>query len=75
MTQVTEKPKHSEVEDDDDHGGKLIEDEKAMSGKVNLSVYKYYAESIGYVTVLVVLVLYGIEQGFRTGANIWLRNW
>jgi hypothetical protein len=47
----------------------------ALSGKVNLSVYKYYAKSIGYAVVAVVLALYGTEQGFRTGANVWLRHW
>ena len=72
---MEEKPKAVDVEDDNDQEGRLIEDEKALAGKVNLSVYKYYAESIGYFTVMVVLALYGIEQGFRTGANIWLRNW
>ena len=53
----------------------MIEDEVALSGKVNLSIYKYYAKSIGYIVILIVVSLYGLEQGFRTGANVWLKHW
>jgi hypothetical protein len=60
---VNEKTKHHEEVLEDDQGGKLIEEEVALTGKVNLLVYKYYAKSIGYLVVLLVLTLYGIEQG------------
>ncbi len=53
----------------------MVEDEVALSGKVNLGVYKYYAKNVGYLVLVVVFCLYGLEQGFRTGANIWLKHW
>ncbi len=73
--QVNEKPKKIEEVGEEEDGGRLIEDEVALSGRVNLSIYKYYAKSIGYIVILVVVSLYGLEQGFRTGANVWLKHW
>ena len=73
--QVNEKPKKVEEVCEEEDGGRLIEDEVALSGRVNLSIYKYYAKSIGYIVVLIVVSLYGLEQGFRTGANVWLKHW
>lgn len=75
MQKVNEKPKPEEEMQEENIEGKLIEEEVAMTGKVNLSVYKYYARSIGHLVLLVVFALYGSEQGLRTGANIWLRQW
>jgi hypothetical protein len=72
---VNEKSKNLEEISEDNSGGQLVEDEVALSGKVNLGVYKYYAKSIGYLVLVVVFCLYGLEQGFRTGANIWLKHW
>ena len=72
---MNEKPKVHAMHEEADDNGRLIDDEIALSGKVNLSVYKYYAKSIGYIVILIVVSLYGIEQGFRTGANVWLKHW
>jgi hypothetical protein len=72
---VNEKSKNLEEISEDNSGGQLVEDEVALSGKVNLGVYKYYAKNIGYLVLVVVFCLYGLEQGFRTGANIWLKHW
>ncbi len=72
---MNEKPAHNDEVMEDDQAGKLNEEEAARTGDVNLSVYKYYAENIGYLVILLVLTLFGIEQGLRAGANIFLRHW
>ena len=72
--QVNKKAKVLDIHEEED-GGNLIDEEIALSGKVSLSVYKYFAKNIGYIILLVVILLYGTEQAFRTGANVWLKHW
>ncbi|CAB0007608.1 unnamed protein product [Nesidiocoris tenuis] len=54
---------------------RLIEDERAETGGVKLSVYKHYLGAIGPLFVTATIVLNIVFQGFAIGSNIWLSVW
>ncbi|XP_063702153.1 multidrug resistance-associated protein 1 isoform X3 [Culicoides brevitarsis] len=69
-------PEKKVAEDDDDEKkDKLIEAEKAETGKVKWDVYKHYLKSIGWGLALATILLNVIFQGFSIGSNIWLSKW
>ncbi|XP_045104248.1 multidrug resistance-associated protein 1-like isoform X3 [Portunus trituberculatus] len=53
-------------------GEKLIQAEKAETGRVNLNVYLYYIRSIGITATLITTLSYVLSQGCSVGANVWL---
>nr|QST14986.1 ABCC1-2 protein [Diaphanosoma celebensis] len=54
---------------------KLIEAEKAETGKVKMEVYSHYLRSIGFWMAFWTLLLYVVYQGFSMYSNIWLSEW
>jgi len=54
---------------------KLIEVEKAETGKVKGDVYVHYLRSIGFTLSFLTLFLYIIYQGCSMYSNIWLSQW
>ncbi|XP_071454824.1 multidrug resistance-associated protein 1 isoform X2 [Hetaerina americana] len=56
-------------------GEKLIEAEKAETGRVKWSVYSHYLMSIGIFLSMATVVLNMIFQGFSIGSNFWLSAW
>ena len=53
----------------------LIEEEKAAVGGVKLSVYLYYAKSIGLQMSLLAVVMYLGFTAFSVFSSIWLSIW
>lgn len=53
-------------------GEKLIQAEKAETGRVSLSVYLYYIRSIGITATLITTLSYVLSQACSVGANVWL---
>jgi ATP-binding cassette subfamily C (CFTR/MRP) protein 1 len=56
-------------------GETIIEKEHSEVGSVKLSVYNYYAKSIGLVATAFSIAFHVIYQGFSVGSNIWLSEW
>ncbi|XP_065580663.1 multidrug resistance-associated protein 1-like isoform X3 [Artemia franciscana] len=56
-------------------GEKLIEAEKAETGKVKTEVYLHYLRSVGFALSFWTILLYAIYQLFSVGTNVWLSAW
>ncbi|XP_063235793.1 multidrug resistance-associated protein 1-like isoform X1 [Bacillus rossius redtenbacheri] len=56
-------------------GEKLIDVEKAETGRVKWSVYSHYLRSIGMIFTVATLFCNAVFQGFSIGANLWLSVW
>ncbi|XP_063605857.1 multidrug resistance-associated protein 1-like [Penaeus indicus] len=56
-------------------GQKLIEKEKAETGKVQLSVYGYYVRAIGIMSTCLTVLFYILSQACTVGSNVWLTAW
>ncbi|XP_047488964.1 multidrug resistance-associated protein 1-like isoform X5 [Penaeus chinensis] len=56
-------------------GQKLIEKEKAETGKVQISVYGYYVRAIGIMSTCLTVVFYVLSQACTVGSNVWLTAW
>ncbi|KAG8222673.1 hypothetical protein J437_LFUL002555 [Ladona fulva] len=56
-------------------GEKLIEAEKAETGRVKWRVYSHYLRSIGILLSVVTILLNILFQGFSIGSNFWLSAW
>ncbi|XP_076444665.1 multidrug resistance-associated protein 1-like [Babylonia areolata] len=54
---------------------KLMTEEEADSGQVNIGVYRQMAKSLGYKCSLLMLILYTASHGWALGANLWLTAW
>nr|XP_013004976.1 canalicular multispecific organic anion transporter 2 isoform X2 [Cavia porcellus] len=55
--------------------GTLIQEEKAETGTVKLSVFWDYAKAVGLWTTLAICVLYTGQSAASIGANVWLSEW
>ncbi|XP_060060875.1 ATP-binding cassette sub-family C member 3 [Erinaceus europaeus] len=55
--------------------GVLIQEEKAETGTVKLSVFWDYAKAVGLCTTLAVCLLYAVQSAATIGANLWLSDW
>ena len=53
-------------------GEKLIQTEKAETGKVSFKVYGYYIRSIGIPATLCTVAAYVLSQMCSVGSNVWL---
>ncbi|XP_063866563.1 multidrug resistance-associated protein 1-like isoform X5 [Scylla paramamosain] len=53
-------------------GEKLIQAEKAETGRVSFKVYLYYIRSIGITATLITTLSYILSQACSVGANVWL---
>lgn len=56
-------------------GEKLIQAEKAETGKVSFGVYGYYVRSIGVLATSLTVVAYILSQACSVGSNVWLTLW
>ncbi|KAK8748976.1 hypothetical protein OTU49_015623, partial [Cherax quadricarinatus] len=56
-------------------GNKIIDVEKAETGKVEFSVYWYYIKAIGILSTVLTLLFHIISQACTLGSNIWLSIW
>ncbi|XP_063585006.1 multidrug resistance-associated protein 1-like isoform X1 [Penaeus indicus] len=56
-------------------GEKLIETEKAETGKVQMSVYKYYIKAVGIIPAILTILCYSAANGCSVGSSIWLSKW
>ena len=61
--------------DDDNEGGRLVEDEFAETGHVKMSVYYSYAQSIGLFGASSAVIFYILGQVLHTVSNVWLSVW
>ncbi|XP_050728625.1 multidrug resistance-associated protein 1-like isoform X3 [Eriocheir sinensis] len=75
----SEKPKSllpaSPVLDEKKTGEKLIQAEKAQTGKVSFGVYGYYVRNIGFVATSFTVISYVLSQACSVGSNVWLTAW
>ncbi|KAM4844750.1 ATP-binding cassette sub-family C member 3 [Thomomys bottae] len=55
--------------------GVLIQEEKAETGTVKMSVFLDYAKAVGLWTTVAICLLYAGQSAASIGANIWLSNW
>uniref|UniRef100_V5I844 ABC-type glutathione-S-conjugate transporter n=1 Tax=Anoplophora glabripennis TaxID=217634 RepID=V5I844_ANOGL len=55
--------------------GKLIEIEKAETGRVKGDVYKHYLKAVGIIFTVGTMLLHVGFQGFSIGSNLWLGVW
>ncbi|CAM1314160.1 ABCC2 (predicted) [Pycnogonum litorale] len=53
----------------------IICSESVQVGRVGQSVYNGYLRSIGYATVIFILVTKICAEGFLAGSNVWLSKW
>ncbi|XP_069171929.1 multidrug resistance-associated protein 1 isoform X6 [Procambarus clarkii] len=56
-------------------GQKLIEAEKAETGKVSFGVYGYYIRAIGVLSASFTIIFYVLSQACTVGSNVWLTAW
>ena len=63
------------IRDDSKVGKYLIQEETAEINKVKLSIYGYYARSMGLSLTLVAVIFYAIFQAFNVSGNVWLSVW
>ncbi|XP_071454835.1 multidrug resistance-associated protein 1-like [Hetaerina americana] len=56
-------------------GEKLIEIEKAETGKVKWKVYAHYMKSVGIALSIATLIFSCIYQSFAVSSNFWLAYW
>uniref|UniRef100_UPI00358F56A6 multidrug resistance-associated protein 1-like isoform X1 n=1 Tax=Myxine glutinosa TaxID=7769 RepID=UPI00358F56A6 len=61
--------------DGEQTGEKLIEDEKAETGRVKLSVFLEYLRAVGIWLAVIILLLFACQHGATIGANFWLSAW
>ena len=55
--------------------GRLVQREKLARGAVARSVWATYARSLGPVALLLLLGIYGLQQGLVVGSSWWLTQW
>uniref|UniRef100_A0A8C9SM16 ATP-binding cassette, sub-family C (CFTR/MRP), member 3 n=1 Tax=Scleropages formosus TaxID=113540 RepID=A0A8C9SM16_SCLFO len=58
-----------------DQGEKLIQAEKAETGRVKLKVFWEYTRAVGPLLSIFICFLYGCQNAASIGANIWLSQW
>ncbi|XP_060884943.1 ATP-binding cassette sub-family C member 3 isoform X2 [Labrus mixtus] len=56
-------------------GEKLIQAEKAETGRVKSKVYLEYAKAVGPLLSVFICFLYCCQSGAAIGANVWLSQW
>ncbi|KAK3859641.1 hypothetical protein Pcinc_034255 [Petrolisthes cinctipes] len=56
-------------------GQKLVEAEKAETGKVSFQVYGYYLRAVGVLASVMTIIFYVLAQGCSVGSNLWLSKW
>ncbi len=69
------KAERHQHHDDEDHRGKLVEEEKIMTDSVSGDVYAYYFRSIGLPLAVTSILLHLVNQVFLVGTNLWLAEW
>ncbi|KAM7393766.1 hypothetical protein PAMP_020615 [Pampus punctatissimus] len=55
--------------------GKLMEVDKARTGRVRLEMYKKYFKTIGLAIIVPIVFLYAFQQGVSLAYNYWLSMW
>uniref|UniRef100_A0A8C8K2Q5 ABC-type glutathione-S-conjugate transporter n=1 Tax=Oncorhynchus tshawytscha TaxID=74940 RepID=A0A8C8K2Q5_ONCTS len=55
--------------------GKLIEVDKARTGRVRLEMYMEYFKTIGMAFIIPIVFLYAFQQGASLAYNYWLSLW
>ncbi|KAK7929186.1 hypothetical protein WMY93_005581 [Mugilogobius chulae] len=55
--------------------GKLTEMDRPHTGRVRLQTYKEYFQTIGLLFLLLIVGLYGFQQGASLSYNYWLSVW
>ena len=55
--------------------GKLVDEEKAMTGVVKWGVYFMFMKQMTYLITALIVVLFIIFSALGTGANFWLSSW
>ncbi|KAF9415902.1 hypothetical protein BGZ76_004727, partial [Entomortierella beljakovae] len=74
VTQSTEK-KVDPVDVKMDENGDLIEEEMIKAGSIGWHVYNTYAKAASYRYMVIVLVLFAVQQACQVGTNTWLKHW
>ena len=74
------KPDKEEVEKslnviETDHDGKLVEDEKSLTGHVPLHVFKNFFAKMGSWFFVFFLISNALEQILHAGGILWLSDW
>ncbi|XP_063900420.1 ATP-binding cassette sub-family C member 3-like [Zophobas morio] len=55
--------------------GILVVEENVEQGDIKLAVFVIYCRAIGWITILLVISIFFIGQGFQIYTNIWLSRW
>ncbi|XP_067674526.1 multidrug resistance-associated protein 1-like [Haliotis asinina] len=58
-----------------DSGEKLIQEEKAETGRVKFSVFMDYAKAIGGITTFFIFLIFAMYQAATMASNIWISMW
>lgn len=64
-----------EIKKQEEEKAKLIDEEKAETGMVKLSVFAQYFKAIGIWITMVIIFFLMINQGLSIGSSIWLSVW
>uniref|UniRef100_A0A8C7J2R3 ATP-binding cassette, sub-family C (CFTR/MRP), member 6a n=1 Tax=Oncorhynchus kisutch TaxID=8019 RepID=A0A8C7J2R3_ONCKI len=68
MSEIDEEPVPEDL-------GKLMEVDKARTGRVRLEMYMEYFKTIGMAFIIPIVFLYAFQQGASLAYNYWLSLW
>ncbi|XP_063760007.1 multidrug resistance-associated protein 1-like [Eleginops maclovinus] len=60
---------------DAEDAGKLMEVDKAHTGRVKLQMYKEYFRTVGLSVIMTIIFLYAFQQAASLAYNYWLSLW
>ncbi|XP_048238817.1 multidrug resistance-associated protein 1-like [Haliotis rufescens] len=75
LTASTGSSTSDERRQSDVDAGRLIDEEKAETGKVKSSVFISYIRAVGVSATCVIFLLFACYQAASVAANIWLARW
>ena len=55
--------------------GRLVEDEKCLTGHVPIYVFKEFIQRMGSILFILFLLTNAMEQGLHAGGILWLSQW
>ena len=73
--QIEKKIKSGTIKEVDTEKSRLVEVERAETGKVKFSVYFRYFKAISWFWCTIVFLNYALMQAASAGSNVWLSIW
>eukprot|EP01029_Cantina_marsupialis_P003080 TRINITY_DN1290_c0_g1_i7.p1 TRINITY_DN1290_c0_g1~~TRINITY_DN1290_c0_g1_i7.p1 ORF type:complete len:1228 (-),score=221.18 TRINITY_DN1290_c0_g1_i7:236-3691(-) len=65
----------SESLNGNEEAGKIIEEEKRLSGSVSWQLYKFYMRNCGWNMIAGILILFCLSRLIENGSVFWLSEW